>query len=55
MELGQESSQAWAIVDELRRYEDEGVGMVLVQISLLAPLVPDALEWVAAEVLPALG
>jgi probable F420-dependent oxidoreductase len=44
-----------AIVDELRRYEDEGVGMVLVQISLLPSLVPEALEWVAAEVLPALG
>jgi hypothetical protein len=39
------------IVDELGRYGDAGVGMVLVQISLLAPLVPDALEWVASEVL----
>ena len=28
--------------------------MVLIQVSLLAPLVPEALEWVAAEVLPKL-
>ncbi len=43
-----------AIVEELGRYEEAGVGMVLIQVSLLAPLVPDALEWVAAEVLPRL-
>ena len=42
------------IVDELGRYAEAGVGMVLIQVSLLAPLVPDALEWVAAEVLPKL-
>jgi probable F420-dependent oxidoreductase len=45
---------AAAVVDELGRYANEGVEMVLIQISLLAPLVPDALEWVAAEVLPQL-
>jgi probable F420-dependent oxidoreductase len=45
---------AESVVDELGRYEDGGVDMVLIQISLLAPLVPDALEWVAAEVLPQL-
>jgi probable F420-dependent oxidoreductase len=45
---------AGAIVDELGRYGDEGVEMVLIQVSLLPPLVPDALEWVAAEVLPQL-
>jgi probable F420-dependent oxidoreductase len=45
---------AGAVVDELGRYADEGVEMVLIQVSLLAPLVPDALEWVAAEVLPQL-
>jgi probable F420-dependent oxidoreductase len=42
------------VVDELGRYSDQGVSMVLLQISLLAPLVPDALEWVAAEVIPKL-
>jgi probable F420-dependent oxidoreductase len=45
---------AGAIVDELGRYADGGVEMVLIQVSLLAPLVPEALEWVAAEVLPQL-
>ncbi len=42
------------IVDELGRYAEAGVEMVLIQVSLLAPLVPEALEWVAAEVLPKL-
>lgn len=42
------------IVEELGRYSEGGVGLVLIQVSLLAPLVPDALEWVAAEVLPQL-
>jgi probable F420-dependent oxidoreductase len=42
------------IVDELGQYHEAGVEMVLIQVSLLAPLVPDALEWVAAEVLPKL-
>jgi probable F420-dependent oxidoreductase len=45
---------AEAIVDELGSYAEAGVGMVLIQVSLLAPLVPEALEWVAAEVLPKL-
>jgi probable F420-dependent oxidoreductase len=45
---------AAAIVEELSSYADQGVGMVLVQVSLLAPNVPEALEWVAAEVLPQL-
>jgi probable F420-dependent oxidoreductase len=48
------SGSADAIVEELGRYAETGVGMVLIQISLLAPLVPEALEWVAAEVLPQL-
>jgi probable F420-dependent oxidoreductase len=43
-----------AIVDELGRYGEEGVEMVLIQVSLLPPLVPEALEWVASEVLPQL-
>jgi probable F420-dependent oxidoreductase len=45
---------AGAIVEELGRYADQGVEHVLIQVSLLAPLVPEALEWVAAEVLPQL-
>ena len=45
---------AGAIVDEIGRYEQQGVGLVLIQVSLLAPHVPDALEWVASEVLPQL-
>jgi probable F420-dependent oxidoreductase len=40
------------VVEELGRYGDQGVGLVVIQVSLLAPLVPEALEWVAAEVLP---
>jgi probable F420-dependent oxidoreductase len=40
------------VVEELGRYEEAGVSLVLIQVSLLAPLVPDALEWVAAEILP---
>jgi probable F420-dependent oxidoreductase len=46
---------ASAVVDELGSYADEGVDMVLIQVSLLAPLVPEALEWVASEVLPQLA
>jgi probable F420-dependent oxidoreductase len=45
---------AAAIVDELGRYAELGVEEVVIQVSLLAPLVPDALEWTAAEVLPQL-
>jgi hypothetical protein len=45
---------AEAIVAELGSYADQGVHDVVIQVSLLAPLVPDALEWVAAEVLPKL-
>jgi probable F420-dependent oxidoreductase len=43
---------AAAIVDELGRYAEQGVAEVVIQVSLLAPLVPEALEWTAAEVLP---
>jgi probable F420-dependent oxidoreductase len=43
-----------AVVDELGRYAEQGVMDVVIQVSLLAPLVPDALEWVSAEVLPKL-
>jgi probable F420-dependent oxidoreductase len=45
---------AAAAVEELGSYANQGVELVLIQISLLAPLVPEALEWVAAEVLPQL-
>lgn len=49
--LGGEKPTAEAVVDELKRLEELGVTMVLLQVSLLAPLVPEALEWVAAEVM----
>jgi probable F420-dependent oxidoreductase len=42
------------IVEELGLYAEHGVEDVVIQVSLLAPLVPEALEWVAAEVLPQL-
>jgi probable F420-dependent oxidoreductase len=45
---------AGAIVEELGAYAEQGVEDVVIQVSLLAPLVPEALEWVAAEVLPQL-
>jgi probable F420-dependent oxidoreductase len=45
---------AGAIVEELGAYAEHGVQDVVIQVSLLAPLVPEALEWVAAEVLPQL-
>jgi probable F420-dependent oxidoreductase len=48
------TGSAEAIADELGQYEEGGVGLVLIQVSLLAPLVPEALEWVAAEVMPRL-
>jgi len=48
------SGSAEAIVEELGRYADAGVEEVVIQVSLLAPLVPEALEWTAAEVLPSL-
>jgi alkanesulfonate monooxygenase SsuD/methylene tetrahydromethanopterin reductase-like flavin-dependent oxidoreductase (luciferase family) len=43
-----------AVVEELGSYADQGVDLVLIQVSLLSPLVPEALEWVAEEVLPQL-
>jgi probable F420-dependent oxidoreductase len=43
-----------AIVEELGAYQEQGIELVLIQVSLLSPLVPEALEWVAAEVLPQL-
>jgi probable F420-dependent oxidoreductase len=45
---------AEAIVDELGMYAEHGVEDVVIQVSMLAPLVPEALEWVSAEVLPKL-
>jgi probable F420-dependent oxidoreductase len=43
-----------AVVEELGMYAEHGVHDVVIQVSLLAPQVPEALEWVAAEVLPQL-
>jgi probable F420-dependent oxidoreductase len=42
------------MVEELGRYAEAGVGLVLVQVSLLAPLMPEGLEWFAAEIMPQL-
>jgi probable F420-dependent oxidoreductase len=43
------------VVDELRRYGEAGIDLVVIQVSLLPAVVPEALEWVAAEVLPHLN
>ena len=45
---------AGAIVEELGSYAEHGVEDVVIQVSLVTPHVPEALEWVAAEVLPQL-
>jgi probable F420-dependent oxidoreductase len=50
--LGGEHPSAESIIDEIGELEGQGAAMCMIQISALAPLVPDALEWVAAEVLP---
>jgi probable F420-dependent oxidoreductase len=42
------------MVDELGRYAEGGIGLVVIQISLLAPLMPEGMEWFAAEVVPQL-
>jgi probable F420-dependent oxidoreductase len=46
---------AAAIVEELGAYAEQGVELVLIHVGLPTPMVPEALEWVAAEVLPELG
>jgi probable F420-dependent oxidoreductase len=43
------------VVDELRRYGEAGIDLVVIQVSLLPAVVPEALEWVAVEVLPHLN
>jgi probable F420-dependent oxidoreductase len=50
--LGGEHPNAESIVEEIKQLEGEGASMCVIQISALAPLVPEAMEWVAAEVLP---
>jgi len=42
------------MADELGRYAAAGVGLVVIQVSLLAPLMPEGLEWFASEVMPQL-
>jgi probable F420-dependent oxidoreductase len=39
------------MAEELGRYEDAGVGLVVLQVGLLAPLMPEAMEWFAGEVM----
>jgi probable F420-dependent oxidoreductase len=43
------------MVEELGRYAESGVGLVVIQVSLLAPLMPEGLEWFASEVMPELN
>jgi probable F420-dependent oxidoreductase len=43
------------MVDELGRYAEAGVTLVVVQVTLLPQAIPDALEWFAAEVMARLG
>jgi probable F420-dependent oxidoreductase len=45
---------AGEMVEELGRYAEAGVGLVAIQVGLLAPEMPAALEWFAAEVMPQL-
>jgi probable F420-dependent oxidoreductase len=45
---------AAGMVEELGAYAEAGVSLVVVQIALLAPLMPEAMEWFAGEVLPQL-
>jgi len=50
--LGESAAE---MVDELGRYAEAGVGLVLIQVGLLAPQTPGAMEWFAAEVMSQLG
>jgi probable F420-dependent oxidoreductase len=47
-------ASAAEMAEELGRYDGAGVGLVLIQVSLLAPLMPEGMEWFAAEVMPLL-
>jgi probable F420-dependent oxidoreductase len=44
-------ASAAEMAEELGRYEDAGVGLVVLQVGLLAPLMPEAMEWFAGEVM----
>lgn len=48
-------SSAGEMAEELGRYEDAGVGLVVIQLTLLAPLMPEGMEWFAHEVMPQLS
>lgn len=39
------------MVEELGRYSEAGVSAVVIQVSLLAPLMPEGMEWFASEVM----
>jgi hypothetical protein len=39
------------MAEALARYEEAGVSLVQIQVGLLAPLMAEALEWFAAEVI----
>ena len=42
---------AGEMVEELGRYAENGVSLVVLQVSLLAPLMPEGLGWFASEVM----
>jgi len=44
-------ASAGEMVEELRRYAEAGVGLVVIQVTLLAPLMPGGMEWFAREVM----
>jgi len=44
-------ASAGEMVEELGRYAEAGVGLVVIQVTLLAPLMPEGMEWFAAEVM----
>jgi probable F420-dependent oxidoreductase len=39
------------MVEELGRYAEAGVSLVVIQVALLAPLIPEAMDWFAGEVM----
>jgi probable F420-dependent oxidoreductase len=44
-------ASAGEMVEVLGRYGEAGVGLVVIQVTLLAPLMPEGMEWFAAEVM----
>jgi probable F420-dependent oxidoreductase len=53
--LGGESASVESVVDELGRLRAAGMSMSSLWMAVAAPAIPDALAWVAEEVMPRLG